>query len=199
MTFHSFSRPRISGAHKLLAVGAFAAVAAAAGCSSGSATPSTSSTAGTSSGSGGRGDRHGGIEELGGVRAHQCPGHDAVPLHPGQARGVDLHRRLRHHLAAAGSPGPGATAPVAGKGVDSLGTITRPDGTVQVTYDKEPLYTYSGDTSAADAKGQGVEGTWFAVKADSTSTGAGATTATTKAPTASTATTAAPSGGGYGY
>jgi predicted lipoprotein with Yx(FWY)xxD motif len=88
----------------------------------------------------------------------------------------------------------GITTPVAAKGVDGLGTITRPDGTVQVTYDKEPLYTYSGDSTPADAKGQGVEGTWFAVKSDSTSTG-GATTATTKAPTA---TTAAPSGG-YGY
>jgi predicted lipoprotein with Yx(FWY)xxD motif len=88
----------------------------------------------------------------------------------------------------------GTTTPVAGKGVDGLGTITRSDGTVQVTYDKEPLYTFSGDMSSADAKGQGVGGVWFAVKADSSSSGGGAT-ATTKAPTA---TTKAPSGG-YGY
>lgn len=198
MTFHSFSRPRISGAHKLLAVGAFAAVAAAAGCSSGSATPSTSSTAGTSSGSRGAATVTVASKSSVGSVLTNAQGmtlYRYTPDKPGVSTCTGACATIWPPLALPA----GATAPVAGKGVDSLGTITRPDGTVQVTYDKEPLYTYSGDTSAADAKGQGVEGTWFAVKADSTSTGAGATTATTKAPTASTATTAAPSGGGYGY
>jgi len=189
-------RPRISGAHKLLAVGAFAALAAAAGCSSGSATPaSTSSTAAGSSGSGGTATVT--------VASKSSVGSVLI-----NAQGMTLYHYTSDTPGVSTCTGgcatawpplvlpPGVTTPVAGKGVDGLGTVTRSDGSVQVTYDKEPLYTFTGDTSPADAKGQGVEGSWFAVKSDSTSTGAGASTATTQAPTA---TTKAPSGGGYGY
>jgi predicted lipoprotein with Yx(FWY)xxD motif len=50
----------------------------------------------------------------------------------------------------------------AGTGVSgTLGTITRPDGSVQVTYDGMPLYYYASDTAAGDAKGQGVGGIWY--------------------------------------
>ena len=183
--------PRMSGTHKLVAVGAFVALAAAAGCSSGSATPaSTSSTAGGS----------------GGAATVTVASKGAVGAVFSNAQGMTLY-----HLTA-DTPGvstctggcaaawpplvlpAGVSAPVAGKGVDGLGTIKRTDGSVQVTYDKEPLYTFSGDASPTDAKGQGVAGTWFAVKADTS--GGAAPTATTKAPTA---TTQAPSGGGYGY
>jgi hypothetical protein len=44
-----------------------------------------------------------------------------------------------------------------------LGTITRSNGTIQVTYAGHPLYFYKGDTKAGQAKGQGVENVWFAV------------------------------------
>lgn len=55
--------------------------------------------------------------------------------------------------------------PVAGEGVDAslLGTITRDDGTTQVTYNGWPLYYYVDDTAAGDATGQGMEGVWFLV------------------------------------
>jgi predicted lipoprotein with Yx(FWY)xxD motif len=54
--------------------------------------------------------------------------------------------------------------PAAGDGVTgTLGTITRPDGGVQVTYDGQPMYTYSGDSQAGQANGQGIQGVWFAV------------------------------------
>ena len=57
--------------------------------------------------------------------------------------------------------GGGASA-VAGSGVTgTLGTITRPDGSTQVTYDGMPLYYYSGDTQAGQANGQGVQGIWY--------------------------------------
>ncbi|HSP73698.1 MAG TPA: hypothetical protein VLN26_15075 [Gaiellaceae bacterium] len=50
------------------------------------------------------------------------------------------------------------------KGVmGTLGTITRPDGHVQVTLDHRPLYTYSADTPTKILC-NGVDG-WFVVKA----------------------------------
>lgn len=45
----------------------------------------------------------------------------------------------------------------------TLGTITRPDGGVQVTFDGMALYTYSGDSAPGQANGQGIGGVWFAV------------------------------------
>jgi predicted lipoprotein with Yx(FWY)xxD motif len=48
-------------------------------------------------------------------------------------------------------------APKAGPGVDAakLGTAARTDGSMQVTYDKHPLYLYAPDTAAGDLTGQG--------------------------------------------
>jgi predicted lipoprotein with Yx(FWY)xxD motif len=61
---------------------------------------------------------------------------------------------------------PPVTGPVtAGSGVTgTLGTITRPDGTTQATYDGHPLYTYVGDTARGQAKGNGLNlsgGLWY--------------------------------------
>ncbi len=55
--------------------------------------------------------------------------------------------------------------PVAGPGIKAskLGTIARPDGTVQVTYYGLPLYRYSGDSKSGQVNGQGVEKTWYVV------------------------------------
>ncbi|MDM4718121.1 hypothetical protein QTQ03_00385 [Micromonospora sp. WMMA1363] len=47
-----------------------------------------------------------------------------------------------------------------------VGTITRQDGTRQITLDGWPLYRYIGDQKAGQWKGQGVGGTWFVVAPD---------------------------------
>jgi hypothetical protein len=68
---------------------------------------------------------------------------------------------------------------MAGAGVTGrLGTLTRPDGTTQVTYDGRPLYYWEGDTKAGDVTGDGIDG--FCV---ATVGGAGAKAPASKAPT----------------
>jgi predicted lipoprotein with Yx(FWY)xxD motif len=45
-----------------------------------------------------------------------------------------------------------------------VSTITRADGSLQVTYNGQPLYFYAKDTSTSDTLGQGVGGAWSVVK-----------------------------------
>jgi predicted lipoprotein with Yx(FWY)xxD motif len=76
----------------------------------------------------------------------------------------------------------------AGSGVTgTVGVITRPDGTMQATYDGHPLYTYVADSAPGQNKGNGLNlsgGLWY----EMTVSGA------TPAPGASSS-----SHGGYGY
>jgi predicted lipoprotein with Yx(FWY)xxD motif len=50
------------------------------------------------------------------------------------------------------------------KGVDKslVGTVTRADGSRQLTLHGWPLYRFANDAAPGDARGQGVGGTWFA-------------------------------------
>jgi predicted lipoprotein with Yx(FWY)xxD motif len=77
----------------------------------------------------------------------------------------------------------GVTSATAGSGVvaSKLGTIKRPDGGTQVTYDGLPLYLFTSDQSPGQATGQGVEGFSLAT----TAAGPGAASSS--------------SDGGYGY
>ncbi|MDH6576113.1 hypothetical protein [Kitasatospora sp. MAP5-34] len=95
------------------------------------------------------------------------------------------------------------------KGIDAklVGTVTRSDGSKQVTLNGWPLYRYSPDTKPGDTKGQGFGGIWFA--ATPTGGKAGAVTqppATTPGTTTPKPTSPSPTmnpgsggGGGYGY
>ena len=59
----------------------------------------------------------------------------------------------------------------------TLGTITRPDGTKQATYDGHPLYTYAGDTAPGQAKGNGLNvsgGLWHEMTVSGSTPGASA-------------------------
>ncbi len=50
----------------------------------------------------------------------------------------------------------------AGDGVTgTLATITRDDGTIQVTYNGAPVYYFAADKATGDTTGQGVGGIWF--------------------------------------
>jgi predicted lipoprotein with Yx(FWY)xxD motif len=48
----------------------------------------------------------------------------------------------------------------------TVGTITRDDGTKQVTLDGLPLYLWANDNAPGDVTGQGVGGVWWVVGAD---------------------------------
>jgi len=67
--------------------------------------------------------------------------------------------------------------PVAGAGVDAskLATITRDEGSTQVTYNGSPLYRYTPDTAPGDVKGENVASVWFAVQPDGTKAAPAAT------------------------
>lgn len=58
----------------------------------------------------------------------------------------------------------------AASGVDGslLGTTTRDDGSVQVTYAGSPLYHFASDTEPGQVNGQGVGDVWWVVAPDGT-------------------------------
>jgi len=99
--------------------------------------------------------------------------------------------------------------PVAGPGVNAakLGTVKRPDGTVQVTYNGYALYRFSGDTHAGQANGQGLEKEWYAVAPTGSlvklvPTAAGSSTASSTAASSTSPSSSSSStgmGSDYGY
>lgn len=85
--------------------------------------------------------------------------------------------------------------------VGSLGTVKRPEGTVQVTYKGAPLYTFTGDQQPGETKGQGIKdvGTWSVLMAGSASSTSASATSSSPAPAESGGGESSAGGGGYGY
>lgn len=76
----------------------------------------------------------------------------------------------------------------------STGTITRKDGSKQVTFHGHPLYTYSGDQAPGQTKGQGMNingGLWWMVSPSGSAI-------TTNAGSGATSSDSGGAGGGYG-
>ncbi len=92
---------------------------------------------------------------------------------------------------------PGTTPTLASGVTGTLATAKQSDGTEQVTYNGQLLYTFVSDTSPGQVTGNGVA-KFSVAKESAAASGAGVsandTPATTKAPT-----TTAASGGGYQY
>jgi predicted lipoprotein with Yx(FWY)xxD motif len=124
----------------------------AAACSSSSSTPATSS-GGSASGSG--------------TVITTKSGSDGTYLADGSGRTVYLWVKDSSGKSVCSGACAGAWPPVPASGTvttsggaqaSGLGTITRDDGTKQVTYDGHPLYYFSGDSSPGQTNGQGSTG-----------------------------------------
>lgn len=75
--------------------------------------------------------------------------------------------------------------------VGAITTVRRPDGTTQIAYKGEPLYTFASDQQPGETKGQGFKdvGTWSVITV-------GSAAPATSTPPTSTQSESAPSGGG---
>jgi predicted lipoprotein with Yx(FWY)xxD motif len=106
----------------------------------------------------------------------------------------------------------GAWPPVMAKGqvkasggvkAADLGTIARPGGGKQVTYNGHPLYFFAGDTGPGQTTGQGNDGFgakwWLVAPSGSKITASDTATAASGAQSAPASPSSSSSGGGYGY
>ncbi|MEU6201886.1 SCO0930 family lipoprotein [Streptomyces sp. NPDC047061] len=64
------------------------------------------------------------------------------------------------------APVTAADAEAAGLSPEVLFTFTTPGGTDQESFNCWPAYTFNGDKEPGETNGQGVNGVWFAIKAD---------------------------------
>jgi len=128
----------------------------AAACSSGSSstsTPASSSPAAAATGSG-----------SGATVITTATSSGSTFLTNGSGRAIYLWAKDTGGTSACTGACAGAWPPVTTTGTatasgsakaSDLGTITRSDGTKQVTYDGHPLYYFSGDSGSGTATGQG--------------------------------------------
>jgi predicted lipoprotein with Yx(FWY)xxD motif len=155
---------RVSGRAKLAAGvgGALGAAVLVAACSSGgsstgAAAPATGSPAGASSPSSG-------ASASGGTVITTAKSSAGTVLTSGSGRAVYLWAKDTGDMSNCTGACAGAWPPVTTTGAatatgsakaSDIGTVTRSDGTKQVTYDGHPLYYFAGDSGSGTASGQG--------------------------------------------
>ena len=139
-------------AYRLILALFASAVLAVAGCTSSGATPSSSSGAASSAAGVTVGTTS--AASFGTVLAG--PNGMTLYTHAGDSA---TSSTCTGECAAAWPPLTTTGQPTAGAGVTGqLGTLTRADGTTQVTYGGLPLYYWQGDTKVGDVTGDGVHG-----------------------------------------
>jgi predicted lipoprotein with Yx(FWY)xxD motif len=94
--------------------------------------------------------------------------------------------------------------PTAGSEVDAgmLGTVKRSDGSTQVTYGGEPLYTYTADTAPGQATGNGIDtfgAEWNAVQPNGAKAPTGGSSGGSGSSASAGSSSSTSSSGGYGY
>jgi predicted lipoprotein with Yx(FWY)xxD motif len=147
----------------------FAGVATAllvAGCASGSG--STASSSAPSTGTSAAGASTSGAASSGGAtEITTATASGSTFLTDGSGRAVYLWMKDTGDASQCSGACAGAWPPVTATGsvtaggsamASDLGTITRSDGSKQVTYDGHPLYYFSGDSGPGTASGQGSDG-----------------------------------------
>ena len=193
--------------------GALGAAVVVAACSSGgtssAAAPAASPAGGSSSSAGA------GASSSGGTVITTAKSSGGTVLASSSGRAVYLWAKDTGDMSTCNGACAGAWPPVTTTGTataaggakaSDIGTITRSDGTKQVTYDGHPLYYFSGDSGPGTAAGQGSDAfgaKWWLVTPTGSDVTAGVTSFTSggsagapAAPAAAPASTPASSSAG---
>jgi predicted lipoprotein with Yx(FWY)xxD motif len=142
--------------------GAVGVALLAAACSSGGSSSAASAPSSTASGAAAGNSAAAGSS--GGTVIKTASSSAGTVLTDGSGRAVYLWVKDTGNASTCSGACAGAWPPVTASGsvaasgsakASDLGTITRSDGTKQVTYDGHPLYYFSGDSGAGTAAGQG--------------------------------------------
>jgi predicted lipoprotein with Yx(FWY)xxD motif len=152
--------------------GALGAAVVVAACSSGASSTAAApaapaSPAGASSPSAGASTPSAGASSSGGTVITTAKSSAGTFLTSSSGRAIYLWVKDTGDMSNCNGACAGAWPPVTTTGTatasgsakaSDIGTITRSDGTKQVTYDGHPLYFFSGDSGAGTATGQGSDG-----------------------------------------
>ena len=147
------------------AVAAAATVAACSSAASTSAAPPAASPAGSSPAA--ASPAGAGASSSGGTVITTAKSSAGTVLTNGSGKAVYLWMKDTGDMSNCNGACAGAWPPVTTTGTataagsakaSDIGTITRSDGTKQVTYDGHPLYYFSGDSGPGTATGQGSDG-----------------------------------------
>ena len=154
---------RVSGRAKLAAGvgGAVGAAVLVAACGSSASSSTGAAASGTPAGAS---SSSGGASASGGTVIKTASSSGGTFLVSGSGKAVYLWVKDTGDMSNCSGACAGAWPPVTTTGsatasggakASDLGTITRSDGTKQVTYDGHPLYYFSGDSGSGSASGQG--------------------------------------------
>jgi len=148
--------------------GALAAAATVAACSSGGSTSAAAPAAApTSASPAGASSPSAGAASSGGTVITTAKSSAGTVLTNGSGQAVYVWAKDTGDMSNCNGACAGAWPPVTTTGTatasggakaSDIGTITRSDGTKQVTYDGHPLYYFSGDSGPGTASGQGSDG-----------------------------------------